>query len=89
MRAGTIKIRILPEQMTLIDRAANALGKSRTDFIVEVACEHAREVLLDQIYFKLDDEKFRQFNAMLDASAEPNAGLSRLMEVEAVWDKSE
>jgi uncharacterized protein (DUF1778 family) len=45
--------------------------------------------LLDQIYFKLDDEKLRQFNAMLEASAEPNAGLSHLMEVEAIWDKSE
>ncbi|MES2037197.1 MAG: DUF1778 domain-containing protein [Pseudomonadota bacterium] len=89
MRAGTIKIRILPEQMALIDRAANSLGKKRSDFMLEVACEHAREILLDQIYFKLDDEKFRQFNAVLDAPSGFNPGLVRLMAVEAVWRKSE
>lgn len=67
MRAGTIKIRMLPEQMALIDRAANSLGKNRSDFMLEVICEYTRTVLLDQIYFALDGEKFHQFNDMLNA----------------------
>lgn len=83
MLAGTIKMFILPEQMVLIDRAANSLGKNRSDFILEVACEHAMEVLLDRTFFKLYEEKSRQFNAMLEAPTEPNAGLARLMGVEA------
>lgn len=89
MRAAAINIRALPEQRDLIDQAANLLGKNRSDFMLEVACERAQAVLLDQVFFSLDDEKFRQFNAMLDAPAKSNPGLKRLMAVKAPWGKSE
>lgn len=89
MRAAAINIRALPEQRDLIDHAANLLGKNRSDFMLEVACERAQAVLLDQVFFNLDDEQFRQFNAMLDAPTTPNPGLDRLMAVKAPWGKSE
>lgn len=43
----TIKVRASPEQRDLIDRAARLLGNSRSDFILEAACERAQSVLLD------------------------------------------
>ncbi|MFZ6640954.1 DUF1778 domain-containing protein [Undibacterium sp. TC4M20W] len=89
MRAAAINIRALPEQRDLIDQAANLLGKNRSDFMLEVACERAQAVLLDQVFFNLDDEKFRQFNAMLDAPAASNPGLERLKAVKAPWGKPE
>lgn len=89
MRAAAINIRALPEQRDLIDHAANLLGKNRSDFMLEVACERAQAVLLDQVFFSLGDEQFRQFNAMLDAPTAPNPGLDRLMAVKAPWGKSE
>jgi uncharacterized protein (DUF1778 family) len=39
----------------------------------------------DQILFTLDDARFEQFAALLDAPQAPNAGLERLLAVQAPW----
>lgn len=85
MRDAAINLRALPEQRELIDQAAALLGKNRSDFMLEVACERAQSVLLDQVFFGLDDQKFREFTALLDAPAQPNEGLARLMQVNTPW----
>lgn len=66
MRDAAINLRALPEQRDLIDHAARLLGKNRSDFILEVACERARAVVLDQVFFNLDPDEFKQFTASLD-----------------------
>lgn len=86
MRAAAINLRALPAQRDLIDHAASLLGKNRSDFMLEAACERAQAVLLDQVHFMLDAEKFQQFVALLDAPPEPNPGLERLLAVKAPWD---
>jgi uncharacterized protein (DUF1778 family) len=86
MRAAAINLRALPEQRNLIDHAATLLGKNRSDFMLEAACERAQLVLLDQVFFGLDTEKFQQFAALLDAPPIANAGLERLLAVKAPWD---
>ena len=85
MRDASINLRALPEQRDLIDQAANLLGKNRSDFMLEAACDKARSVVLDQVFFGLDADKFRQFTKMLDAPPRPNPGLERLMAVKAPW----
>ena len=70
----------------LIDQAASLLGKNRSDFMLETACERAQAVVLDQVFFSLDADKFRQFTALLDAPPGPNPGLERLMAVKAPWN---
>ena len=86
MRDAAINLRALPEQRDLIDQAASALGKNRSDFMLEAACERAQSVLLDQVFFRLDVDKFEQFTALLDAPPQTNPGLDRLMAVKAPWD---
>ena len=71
MRDAPINLRALPEQRDLIDQAATLLGKNRSDFMLEAACERAQSVLLDQVFFKLDTDKFQQFIAVLDAPPVP------------------
>jgi uncharacterized protein (DUF1778 family) len=85
MRDAAINLRALPQQRDLIDQAANLLGKNRSDFMLEAACAKAQAVLLDQVFFSLDEEKFRQFTALLDAPVSPNPGLERLLAVKAPW----
>ncbi|MEY4977366.1 MAG: hypothetical protein RIQ97_2561 [Pseudomonadota bacterium] len=85
MRNAAIHLRALPEQRDLIDQAARLLGKSRSDFVLEAACDKAQSVLLDQVFFSLEDAKFRAFTAMLDAPVQPNPGLDRLLAVKAPW----
>lgn len=87
MRDAPINLRALPQQRDLIDQAAALLGKNRSDFMLEAACERAQSVLLDQVFFHLDTDKFQQFTALLDAPPAPNPGLERLMAVTAPWDK--
>jgi hypothetical protein len=48
MRDAAINLRALPEQRDLIDYAARLLGKSRSDFMLEAACDRAKAVVLDQ-----------------------------------------
>jgi len=86
MSLSTINIRALPAQRDLIDHAAKLLGKSRSDFILEAACERAQSLLLDRVHFELDAEKFQQFTEMLDASPRARDGLKRLMAVKAPWE---
>jgi len=88
MRDAAINLRALPEQRDLIDQAALLLGKNRSDFMLEAACERAQSVVLDQVFFSLDASKLRQFNKLLDASPAPNAGLERLMALKAPWVKA-
>jgi uncharacterized protein (DUF1778 family) len=85
MRDAAINLRARPEQRDLIDHAARALGKNRSDFMLEAACDKAQAVLLDQVFFRLDAAKFRQFNKMLDSPPAPNPGLERLMAVKEPW----
>jgi uncharacterized protein (DUF1778 family) len=86
MRAAAINLRALPEQRDLIDHAATLLGKNRSDFMLEAACERAQSVLIDQVFFSLDADQFQKITAMLDAPPKPNAGLERLMAVKAPWE---
>ena len=85
MRDAAINLRALAEQRDLIDYAAQLLGKNRSDFMLEAACDKAQSVVLDQVFFGLDEYKFKQFTAMLDAPPAPNPGLERLMAVKAPW----
>jgi uncharacterized protein (DUF1778 family) len=85
MRDAAINLRALPEQRDLIDQAAQMLGKNRSDFMLEAACDKAQAVLLDQVFFGLDEARFHEFTALLDAPPAPNPGLDRLMAVKAPW----
>ncbi|MEQ5091646.1 DUF1778 domain-containing protein [Providencia rettgeri] len=85
MRNAAINLQALPEQRDLIDEVASLLGKNRSDFMLEVACERAQAILLDQVFFQLDNEKFQQFNLLLDAPVNSNLGLDRLMSIETPW----
>ena len=85
MRDAAINLRALPEQRDLIDQAAELMGKNRSDFMLEAACDKARSVVLDQVFFSLDEDRLQQFNAMLDAPPAPNPGLERLLAVKAPW----
>lgn len=88
MRNAAINLRAHAEQRELIDQAASLLGKNRSDFMLEAACEKAQGVMLDQVFFQLDAKKFQQFCRMLDAPARSNKGLERLLAVKAPWDQS-
>lgn len=82
-----INLRASGKQKTLIDRAARALGKTRSEFMLEACCREAETVLLDRRYFALDAETFKKFTAMLDSPPATNPRLRRLLAEAAPWDR--
>lgn len=86
-RDQNINLRASQKQKTLIDRAAEALGKNRSDFMLEASCREAESVLLDRRYFSLDSETFKEFAAALDSPPAPNPRLRRLLAEMAPWDR--
>ena len=67
VREAPINIRAKTSQRDLIDMAASLVSKSRTDFMLEVACREAQDILLDQRLFLLNDNQFEAFIEELDA----------------------
>ncbi len=82
----TISIRAKAGQRDLIDQAAERLGRSRSDFMLEAACRQAEHVLLDQTYFALDAKGFAAFQALLDKPPAPTDRLRRTLNARAPWD---
>jgi len=81
-----LNFRIRPAARALIDRAADLLGKTRTDFMIEAAERRAAEVLLDRNPIGVSPERFDDFVAKLDAAPEPNEKLRRTMSVQPPWE---
>lgn len=85
-REVTINLRANLRQRSVIDRAAQALGRSRSDFMLDAACREAEAVLLDRRYFVLDAEAFTAFIDALDQPPAENPRLRRLLDEKAPWD---
>ncbi|CAO3412983.1 type II toxin-antitoxin system TacA family antitoxin [Azospirillum endophyticum] len=85
-RRETLNIRIRPEERSLIDRAAQAQGKNRTDFILEAARRAAEDALLDLAIIAASPEAYAAFLARLDSPPMPNERLRRTLRTPAPWD---
>jgi uncharacterized protein (DUF1778 family) len=87
--SSNINIRVSRRTRALIDKAAKALGRNRSEFVLDVAEERAKEVLLDRANFELPASDHKRFVEALDrplpkASA---AALKRLLKRRAPWEK--
>ncbi len=85
-RDVTINLRANSKQRTLIDRAADVLGKNRSDFMLDAACREADAVLLDRRLFLLDERAYKRFMTALDRPPSENRRLRRLLTTRAPWE---
>ena len=83
---GSINLRIETRTRQLIDDAAAALGKTRTEFMVESARRVAIDVLLDQRLFVLDPERYDAFMQALDNPPAPGPKLRALLRRTPAWE---
>jgi uncharacterized protein (DUF1778 family) len=84
-RSATVNLRIEPKTRALIDAAAEAVGKSRTEFMVESARRDAIDVLIDQRLFVLENRDFDAFVEALDKAPPAGAKLKALMARRPPW----
>ena len=83
----SINLRIDDRSRQLIDDAAQALGKTRTDFMVETARSLAIDVLLDRRLVALEDDQHAAFVTALDNPPAPGPRLRSLLRRKPVWDR--
>jgi uncharacterized protein (DUF1778 family) len=81
-----LNIRVKPEVRNLIDRAAELLGKNRTDFMLEASQRAAEDALLNRLVFTVEPDVYAAFLARLDAPPQPNDRLHRTMTAKTPWD---
>ena len=86
-RKSLINLRVSRRDRDLIDRAADALGKNRTEFMLEATRRAAEGALLDRTLFRLSPERFEAFQAALDAPAKPPKALRDLLARKAPWEE--
>jgi uncharacterized protein (DUF1778 family) len=86
-RTRVINLRTDEARRALIDRAAEALGKDRTEFMLDAATREAQSVLLDRQLFHLDEATFRRFAKALDAPPSANPRLRKLLATRAPWER--
>ena len=86
VRRETLNIRIKTADRSLIDRATELTGKSRTDFILDATSRAAEDALLDQTRFGVEDAAYAKFLTRLEAPPAPNDRLPRTLRTPAPWD---
>lgn len=79
--------RLSSQQDALIRHAAEVEGKTITEFAVEAAVEHARDVLADRRLFLLDDASWTEFITLLDRPVVHKPKLEKLFLEESVFEE--
>lgn len=84
---ANIHIRATTQLKQLIDTAANSVGKTLSEFMLDSAQKDAINVLLDKRLFVLDPEKYDAFVHALDNPRPPSDRLKALMKRRPAWQK--
>ena len=85
--SSALSLRIGAEDRKLIDRAAEALNKTRTEFMLESARAAATDALLDRRLFVLDRAEFRSFGKALAKAPKSADLISGLRKRPSPWKK--
>lgn len=79
-----VNLRLREDVRGLIDRAARARGKTRSDFMIDAARKAAEEALLDLTLVGVDAESYEHFLSVLDRPPSGD-GFERLMKARKPW----
>lgn len=85
-RSSRLGLRATREQEAVLRKAAQASGKSLTEFILDSACEAAEHALLDQRLFLVSNRRYRALLELLDQPVAKNRPLQELFAKPAPWD---
>ncbi len=86
-RTARFGLRATVQQESLIRAAAEATGKSVTQFVLNSACDAAENALANQRHFFVDEERWMAFMEALEKPAEIKPRLSKLMRSHAPWEE--
>ncbi len=82
-----IHLRAKAHDRLLIDQAAELVGSNRSQFMMASALKEAKNVILEQTSYHVDNQTFQKVLDLLDAPAtqEQIDGMDRLRAIEPSW----
>jgi len=82
-----IHLRAKAHDRLLIDQAAELVGSNRSQFMMASALKEAKNVILEQSSYHVDNRTFQKVLDLLDAPAtqEQIDGMDRLRTIEPPW----
>lgn len=83
-QARAVNLRMREDVRTLIDRAARAYGKTRSDFMIDASRRAAEDALLDLTLVRVDRKTYDRYLSILDRPPSSD-GFSRLMNAPKPW----
>lgn len=87
-RSEKLDLRLTADAKRTLQRAAAALNRSVSDFVLDSALERAAETLPDRTRFQLEPKKWAEFQALLDAEPRSNPRLAALLRRRRFFDTS-
>lgn len=79
-KTSRLNLRVAPADDALLRQAAELLGETMSEFLVESARERAERLVADRTRFVLADEQWCAFCAALDRPAEVKPAVRELFE---------
>jgi uncharacterized protein (DUF1778 family) len=86
-RSEKLDLRLTPEAKKTLGAAAAAANRSVSEFVLESALAGAAETLPDRRRFELDTERWKAFQAALDAPPKSLPRLARLLKQASVIER--
>jgi uncharacterized protein (DUF1778 family) len=86
-KSERIDVRTTPAIKRILQQAAATANKTVTQFLIDSALTEAAEVLADRRVFFLDEEKWQEFMAALDAPPSPMPRLEKLLREPSVLER--
>lgn len=87
IKDSRLAVRLSSGQDALIRRAADAEGRSITEFTVAAAVAHAEDVLADRRIFSVDEASWQEFQAILDRPVSSKPNLAKLLSETSIFDE--
>jgi uncharacterized protein (DUF1778 family) len=86
-RNEKLDLRLTPSAKHALQIAANIMGRSMSEFVLESALARAEETLPDRRRFGLNAEQWRAFQKALDAPPAPAPRLAKLLREPSVFER--
>lgn len=85
-KSERIEVRTTPNVKALLQQAAVSSHKTVTEFLLEAGIDAAEDALADRRTFRLDDERWRAFQDILDRPVAGKPRLARLLAGKSVLE---
>jgi uncharacterized protein (DUF1778 family) len=83
-----LSLRLPQADVALIDRAAKAQGRSRTEFMRDAAVREAEMLILDRTMITMSAEGFKAFMDEIDSPATAVPEMVEQLKRKAPWEKT-